>query len=211
MTPGASAALSVQAGTPSSIFIESGSEAVEREIVLRIGAIASQVQVSALRLPDTLLDVPLRFGNWTETLGNTNLRQEQSWSATAGTLWIPGDNVRIEGRLFEHRLEDMILSRPIGSEGTASIYRCQNVGTARIRGALAFLETALRRRIELGGSYQLLHTRDLGTAFPPQYSPRAADFMVEPGAWPAGELLRQSDWTNDLQRHQQRGRLQERL
>lgn len=110
-------------------------------------------------------------GGRVRVLGNTTLRPEQSWSATAGVLYVPAANVRVEGQLFEHRLEDMILSRLIGREGMASIYRYQNVGAAKIRGGLVSLQMALNRRIEFATSYQYLHTRDLGTAFPLEYSP----------------------------------------
>ena len=111
-------------------------------------------------------------GGRVRVLGNTTLRPEQSWSYAAGLLFVPGDRFRVEGRLFENRLDDMILSRLTGREGIASVYRYVNVGAAKIRGGLVSLESALSRRVEVHASYQYLFTRDLSAGAPLEYSPR---------------------------------------
>lgn len=111
-------------------------------------------------------------GGRVRVLGNPELSPEQSWSSTAGLLFTRSNKFRLEGRLFEHRLHGMILSRLQGREGIASIYRYMNVGDARIRGALISAGTVVARRLELTASYQYLHTRDLTAGQPLEYSPR---------------------------------------
>jgi outer membrane receptor for ferrienterochelin and colicins len=111
-------------------------------------------------------------GGRVRVLGNTALQPEQSWSNTASALFAPGNRFRIEGRLFENSLEDMILSRLMGREGIASVYRYLNVGSAKIRGGLVSVESALGRNLEAHASYQYLFTRDDSTALPLEYSPR---------------------------------------
>jgi outer membrane receptor for ferrienterochelin and colicins len=111
-------------------------------------------------------------GGRVRVLGNTGLQPEQSWSYTAGALYAPGDRFRIETRLFENRLHDMILSRLAAREGTASIYRYQNVGGATIRGGLVSVEAAFNRSFEAHASYQYLVTRDAVTGLPLEYAPR---------------------------------------
>lgn len=111
-------------------------------------------------------------GGRIRVLGNETLRPEQSWSYTAGALFAPGDRFRLEARLFENTLDDMILSRLIGREGIASVYRYVNVGSAKIRGGLLSLEAPLSRRVEVHASYQYLFTRDLSAGAPLEYSPR---------------------------------------
>ena len=111
-------------------------------------------------------------GGRVRVLGNTELRPEQSWSYTAGALFAPGDRLRLEARLFENALDDMILSRLTGREGIASIYRYVNVGSAKIRGGLISIDSPLSRRVEVHGSYQYLFTRDFSAGLPLEYSPR---------------------------------------
>jgi outer membrane receptor for ferrienterochelin and colicins len=105
-------------------------------------------------------------GGRVRVLGNTELRPEQSWSYTAGALFAPGDRLRLEARLFENALDDMILSRLTGREGIASIYRYVNVGSAKIRGGLISIDSPLSRRVEVHGSYQYLFTRDFSAGIP---------------------------------------------
>lgn len=110
-------------------------------------------------------------GGRVRVLGNTELDPERSWSTSAGLLYTRQSWLRAEGRYFEHRLEDMILTRLIGREGIASIYRYTNVGAAKIRGAMFTAGTTIARRFQVNGSYQYLHARDLTTTYPLEYSP----------------------------------------
>jgi outer membrane receptor for ferrienterochelin and colicins len=141
---------------------------------IRSGLSASAALTRGFRAPDftELYLNNTHAGGRVRVLGNESLRPEQSWSASAGLLYVPRSGVRLEGQLFEHRLEDMILSRLIGREGLASIYRYMNTGAAKIRGGMITAQMVLRRRLELAASYQLLHARDLSTALPLEYSPR---------------------------------------
>ena len=112
-------------------------------------------------------------GGRVRVLGNTELRPEQSWSYTAGALFAPGDRLRLEARLFENALDDMILSRLTDREGIASIYRYVNVGSAKIRGGLISIDSPSQPK---GGGarvvLQYLFTRDFSAGIPLEYSPR---------------------------------------
>lgn len=110
-------------------------------------------------------------GGRVRVLGNTDLRPQQSWYGSAGVLYAPSHRLRLEGRLFENRVDDMIQATLTAREGIASIYRYVNVGEARIRGVFLSGETMLRANLRLSGSFQHLHSRDLTAATPLAYSP----------------------------------------
>jgi outer membrane receptor for ferrienterochelin and colicins len=110
-------------------------------------------------------------GGRVRVLGNTDVSPEQAWYGSAGVLYAPSRRIRLEGRLFENRLEDMIQATFVAREGIASVYRYLNVGEARIRGAYVSAETVVASNLRLTGAYQYLHTRDVAAGSPLEYSP----------------------------------------
>ena len=80
---------------------------------IRNGLSASASLTRGFRAPDfsELYLNNTHAGGRVRVLGNVGLRPEQSWSGSAGVLFAPRQGWRVEGQLFEHRLEDMILSR----------------------------------------------------------------------------------------------------
>ncbi len=104
--------------------------------------------------------------------GEPGLRPQESWSYHASSLLALGARTRLEARLFHHDMSDMILTRFMGVQGGASIYRYGNIGRARIRGASTAVTHTWNRHLEFTAGYQYLDTlnRDVATLL--EYAPR---------------------------------------
>ena len=179
---------------------------------VRRGASLSASATRGFRAPDfsELYLNNTHAGGRVRVLGNTTLRPEQSWSYTAGALFTPGNRLRVDARLFENRLDDMILSRLTGREGIASIYRYVNVGSAKIRGGL------VSSNRPSAGAWKC--TRRISICSPGTSRRRAARILtapsrqrrghlLQPFVRPAGRCIRQSDRPHLFQRDQRRAGL----
>ncbi|HEU0139595.1 MAG TPA: TonB-dependent receptor [Bryobacteraceae bacterium] len=89
-----------------------------------------------MRAPDfnELYILHTHGGGRVRILGDPNLRPQKSWSYSASALTTVGSRTRVEARLFDHDMTDLIQTSLIGREGAASVYLYGNVGQARIRG-----------------------------------------------------------------------------
>ena len=100
--------------------------------------------------------------------GNPNLRPEDAWGLNLDATYEPWSFVTFQVLAFDVRLSDAIVTDTV-SEGDAqslTLFGYVNVGNAETRGLEGRARVRFRDYMELGGSYQALHTRDLSNDRP---------------------------------------------
>lgn len=102
---------------------------------------------------------------------NPVLTGEHAWSGEVGTSVTVMDRVRVDAALFGSVYRDLIGPGP--APGEPFVFQFQNIARARVAGADVGVSAFLvRDKLELQGSYLLLHTEDRDSGEPLPYRSR---------------------------------------